>query len=1269
MGVPAFYRWLSDKYPKIVEHVLEERVHLLHESSTRPSYFDCTRPNPSGLECDNLYIDMNGIIHPCSHPENGPQPKSEQEMYDNVCQYVDRLFRAVRPRKMLYLAIDGVAPRAKMNQQRSRRFRSAQEARELEEVENEVRDSLIKAGHPLEDKVKANSCNGNGTWDSNVITPGTTFMLELSEYVRFYIRKRLSTDPAWKSLTVLFSDASIPGEGEHKIMSHVRLQRTHPSYDPNLVHVLHGLDADLIMLALATHEAHFYILREEVVFGRRGAEMNARKKQETGFTDEQNRLDALAGSTAMTILKENSQYKPLKRISIPILREYLHFEFSSCHSRAHLPSFPIINFERLIDDIVFLCFFVGNDFLPHLPSLDIRDGALDFLFNVYKRVLPTLGDYITNHGGEVNLSHVDVILAEVGAIEDFVFNMKHTNEQNEKKSRENYQKNKQLLTRDGQAPLPHHHPTKNNNVNTPKYNVMGRAAKVLAQDNNHGHANAIPSSSTTTTTISSSTHTTNTTTIRNTTQSDPRKSRNQTSTINIKPTVKSMTQEQNSRAAMELKALLDNNNHTNHNKNDNQNDDNDNNNNNDNDNSSPKVETKKRSITDMENKQEQNEDNDTNKKNIRPKVEQDNDYKDMFDDDDDENGNVENNNNKGKDGDDELNNNKEEDNNESDIVDDSEEPNETDMEDAKDAAKIEFKKKVKETQQKKLDEHAKTVIDKVRLHENGWKDRYYTDKCKAEDVSENGGKEHLFRSYIMGLCWVMKYYYDGCPSWKWYYPFHYAPFASDLKNIERFEKDCKSFELNEPFAPIEQLMAVLPNDSSHAIPKAARWLMSDPESPILDFYPTEILCDPNGKAMPWLWVVLLPFIDETRLLEAMKPTMKEWTEKELLANARGLDDGYIYVHVTHPLAAAVLPVLESTDKNKKLSIKSLTSDDDGKKIDGLLRPPLSNEIYPIDEATSINPPSSAAKIAQHGYENVFSEAIDPNAALCVAFTEPEKKTHQSHILPGALPPSPTLVDKDLVIRRPRLNRGGGTIANMGMGAGTPGQSHQVGYGSMNISSYERNLAHKMGHGNQMNQPGTRAWGAMEPSHKKSRHNQGMAGNYQHFQHNQPQYQQRAPHAGGNGGYLQQGHVPSFQWQQQHQTHQIPPPSIPPPPYYQGGVYQQQQQNQNMPRHQNPNTFRGHQQNKWSTQQTNNQQLPQPQVPHQATSFSFANRNQNNSRPQYSNNTSVQQSYNHPNRGGGQQQVQNNTSRINPNVIKNLRSQLANTLQQNRRGGS
>ena len=64
--------------------------------------------------------------------------------------------------------------------------------------------------------------------------------------------------------------------------------------------------------------------------------------------------------------------------------------------------------------------------------------------------------------------------------------------------------------------------------------------------------------------------------------------------------------------------------------------------------------------------------------------------------------------------------------------------------------------------------------------------------------------------------------------------------------------------------------------------------MCDPDSPVIDFYPKDVPCDPNGKAMPWLWVVLLPFIDETRLLDALTPTEKCWTEREKVScQARG----------------------------------------------------------------------------------------------------------------------------------------------------------------------------------------------------------------------------------------------------------------------------------------------------------------------------------------------------------------------------------------------
>lgn len=256
MGVPTFFRWLSVKYPKVLRDAIEPQETLVDGVFIPPDPSTFSGENPNG-EFDNLYLDMNGIIHPCCHPEDGDTPTGENEMFNAIFEYIDRLVTVTRPRKLLYMAIDGVAPRAKMNQQRTRRFKTAAEVEQEESSYEELKAQFISEGRDVpEPKMH---------WDSNVITPGTPFFARLTKALQYYINKRMASDALWKSIKVVLSDANCPGEGEHKIMQYIRAQRTHEEYDPNQRHCLYGADADLIMLGLATHETHFTILREAVV--------------------------------------------------------------------------------------------------------------------------------------------------------------------------------------------------------------------------------------------------------------------------------------------------------------------------------------------------------------------------------------------------------------------------------------------------------------------------------------------------------------------------------------------------------------------------------------------------------------------------------------------------------------------------------------------------------------------------------------------------------------------------------------------------------------------------------------------------------------------------------------------------------------------------------------------------------------------------------------------------------------------------------------------
>lgn len=340
---------MSERYPAISQLIAENRI----------PEFDC------------LYLDMNGIIHNCTHSESdSPTYRiTEDKMFIQIFNYIEHLFGKIQPKKLFFMAIDGVAPRAKMNQQRARRFRTALDA----EV---AKEKALREGvqMPTDD-----------AFDSNCITPGTEFMAKLTKQLKYFINKKISEDADWQGVEVVLSGHEVPGEGEHKIMEYIRLAKAQPDYDPNMRHCLYGLDADLIMLGLLSHDPHFCLLREEVTFGRQ----SQKKSKEL-------------------------EHQNFYLMHLCIIREYLELEFQELKEPSAL-TFPF-DMERVIDDFILMAFFVGNDFLPNLPNLHINEGALALMFKVYKSVLPKAGGYI-NELGVINLERLALLLDDLADVE------------------------------------------------------------------------------------------------------------------------------------------------------------------------------------------------------------------------------------------------------------------------------------------------------------------------------------------------------------------------------------------------------------------------------------------------------------------------------------------------------------------------------------------------------------------------------------------------------------------------------------------------------------------------------------------------------------------------------------------------------------------------------------------------------------------------------------------------------------------------------------
>jgi len=325
MGVKYFFKYLKDK-------------HSVHIQELRGQKF-----SDRGISVNSLLMDMNGVFHTEAQsvykygnkkpahllPSNGFRNTNKQriDMYKKVCESINKHVQIVRPTDSLILCVDGPAPLSKQNQQRQRRFRAG----------------MTKTQDDLTTK-----------FDSNCLTPGTKFMDSLTKYIHIYIQYMITFDSVWKNLKVLFSNEKVAGEGEQKLMTYIRK-------NPSLSYCIVGLDADLIFLSLATHVEKFYVLREDMYNPR-----NDFLIIDIGGL----RKSFISCLSSEEIPVEDASSKPT-------------FEGKSLRERELL----LMKKKSYINDFVFMCFAVGNDFLPHVPCIEILENGMEILIEVYKKVV------------------------------------------------------------------------------------------------------------------------------------------------------------------------------------------------------------------------------------------------------------------------------------------------------------------------------------------------------------------------------------------------------------------------------------------------------------------------------------------------------------------------------------------------------------------------------------------------------------------------------------------------------------------------------------------------------------------------------------------------------------------------------------------------------------------------------------------------------------------------------------------------------------------
>lgn len=311
MGIPSYFSYIVKNHAKIVRRLEKNKMTV-----------------------NNFYLDCNSIIYDAVHNIDFTNltDTDTNVIIRSVILKIEEYISLINPDTKVFIAFDGVAPVAKLSQQRERRYKSL--------YLGQISKTIFKDTKP-------------DPWNTTAITPGTVFMKKLNEKIRSSF-----TEPSKYNIkTFIISPSDKPGEGEHKIFEYIR---KNTQYHEKTATVIYGLDADLIMLSI-NHlpiSQNIYLFRETPHF-----------------------IKNISAD-----LEPHENYM----IDIPELARIITLDMNNGEEMTTLQE------KNRIYDYIFMCFFLGNDFMPHFPSINIRTGGVNKMLNAYKATLGATSDNLTD---------------------------------------------------------------------------------------------------------------------------------------------------------------------------------------------------------------------------------------------------------------------------------------------------------------------------------------------------------------------------------------------------------------------------------------------------------------------------------------------------------------------------------------------------------------------------------------------------------------------------------------------------------------------------------------------------------------------------------------------------------------------------------------------------------------------------------------------------------------------------------------------------------